>query len=129
VGSSYKVTEDLDISGNYGVKVTTIPDQSAHKAMLDAHAIYKAFTYGTLNYDWTQEENGGEILGGAFVDQDFTKIIQSLSLNFVMPQSEQMILSSIVLKAAVKWANFMDRNTPTNSFQATLLSFDGTFNF
>jgi len=129
VGSSYKVTEDLDISGNYSVKVTTIPDQSAHKAMLDAHAIYKAFTYGTLNYDWTQEENGGEILGGAFVDQDFTKIIQSLSLNFVMPQSEQMILSSIVLKAAVKWANFMDRNTPSNGFQATLLSFDGTFNF
>jgi hypothetical protein len=34
-----------------------------------------------------------------------------------------------VLKAAVKWANFMDRNTPTNSFQATLLSFEGTFNF
>jgi hypothetical protein len=129
VGSSYKMTEDLDISGNYSVKVTTTPDQSAHKAMLDAHTIYKAFTYGTINYDWTQEENEGEILGGTFVDQDFTKIIQSLSLNFVMPQSEQMILSSIVLKAAVKWANFMDRNTPANSFQATLLSFEGTFNF
>ena len=129
VGSSYKMTEDLDLSGNYSVKVTRTPDQSAHKALLDAHAIYKVFTYGTVNYDWTQEENEGEILGGAFVDQDFTKIIQSLSLNVVMPQSEQMILSSIVLKAAVKWANFMDRNAPTNSFQATLLSFEGTFNF
>jgi len=129
VGTSYKAMDSLDLSGNYSVKVTQTPVQSAHKAMLDAHAIYKVFTYGTLNYDWSQEENGGEILGGSFIDQDFTKMIQSLSLNIVLPQSEQMILSSIVLKAAVKWANFMDRNTPANGFQATLLSFEGTFNF
>ncbi|MFH1710634.1 MAG: hypothetical protein ABH860_06200, partial [bacterium] len=90
VGSSYKMTNDLDFSGNYSVKVTSIPGLSAHKAMLDAHAIYKIFTYGTINYDWTDEENAGEILGGSFVDQDFTKIIQSLSLNVAMPQSEQM---------------------------------------
>ena len=129
IGSSYKAFADLDLSGNYSVKVTRTTDRNAHKAMLDAHAIYKVFTYGTMNYDWTQEENGGEVLSGSFVDQDFTKVIQSLSLNIVMPQSEQMILSSVMLKAAVKWANFMDRNTPANSFQATLLSFEGTFNF
>jgi hypothetical protein len=129
LGTSYKATSDLDVSGNYSVKVTRTPDQSAHKSTIDGHAIYKVFTYGTVNYDWSQEENGGEILGGSFADQDFTKIIQSLSLNVVVPQSDQMILSSIVLSAAIKWANFMDRNTPTNSFQATLLSFEGTFNF
>ncbi len=129
VGSSYKATGDLNLSGNYSVKVTRTPDQSAHKSLVDAHAVYAMFTYGTLNYDWSQEDNGGEILGGSFSDQDFTKILQSLSLNFVMPQSKQMILSSIVLKAAVKWANYSDRKTPVNSFQATLLSFEGTFNF
>jgi len=129
LGTSYKVTGDLDVSGNYSVKVTGTPDQSAHKSTIDGHAIYKVYTYGTVNYDWSQEENGGEILGGSFADQDFTKIIQSLSLNVVVPQSDQMILSSIVLSAAIKWANFMDRNTPANSFQATLLSFEGTFNF
>jgi hypothetical protein len=129
VGSSYKAMDNLDLSGNYSVKVTGTPDQSAHKAVLDAHAVYRVFTFGTANYDWSQEDNGGEILGGVFVNQDFTKIIQSLSVNIVVPQSGQMILSSIVLKAAVKWANFMDRNTPVNSFQATLLSFEGTFNF
>lgn len=129
LGTSYKAMNDLNLSGNYSVKVTKTPDQSAHKALLDAHAVYMVFTYGTLNYDWSQEENGGEILGGSFVDQDFTKIIQSLSLNVVLPEGKQMILSSIVLKAAVKWANFQDRNTPANSFQATLLSFEGTFNF
>ena len=129
VGTTYKATDSLDLSGNYSVKVTQTPDQSAHKSLLDGHAVYRVFTYGTANYDWSQEDNGGEILGGSFVDQDFTKIIQSLSVNVVVPQSGQMILSSIVLKAAIKWANFMDRNTPVNSFQATLLSFEGTFNF
>jgi hypothetical protein len=34
-----------------------------------------------------------------------------------------------VVRAAIKWANLMDRNTPANNFQATLLSFEGTFNF
>lgn len=132
VGSLYRATEDLDISSNYSVKVTstTLPDEmTAHKAILDTHAVYKVFTYGTVNYDWSQEESGGEILGGVFVGQDFTKIINSLSLNVVMPQEERMILSSIVLRVAVKWANFTDRLTPSNSFQATLLSFEGTFNF
>lgn len=129
LGTSYKATTDLDLSGNYSVKVTRTPDQSAHKANIDGHAVYKVFTYGTLNYDWSQEENGGEILGGSFVDQDFTKIIQSLSLNVVMPQNEQLLLSSIVVRAAIKWANLMDRNNPVNNFQATMLSFDGTFNF
>ncbi len=128
-GSSYKALTDLNLSGNYSVKVTRTPDQSAHKSLVDAHAVYMVFTYGTLNYDWSQEDNGGEILGGSFVDQDFTKILQSLSLNVVMPQSNQMILSSVVLRAAIKWADFKDRNTPANSFQATLLSFEGTFNF
>jgi hypothetical protein len=129
VGTTYKAMDTLDLSGNYSVKVTSTPDQSAHKSVVDAHAIYRVFTYGTANYDWSQEDNGGEILGGSFVEQDFTKIIQSLSVNIVVPQSGQMILSSIVLKAAVKWANYQDRITPANSFQATLLSFEGTFNF
>lgn len=129
VGTLYKYSADLDLFGNYSVKTTTIPDMSAHKALVDAHAIYKIFTFGTLNYDWSQEENGGEILGGTFAEQDFTKIIQALSVNIVMPQSEQMILSSIVCKAAVKWAEYHDRLNPINNFQATLLSFEGTLNF
>jgi hypothetical protein len=129
VGSSYKALSDMNLSGNYSVKVTRTPDKSAHKSLVDAHAVYMVFTYGTLNYDWSQEENGGEILGGSFVDQDFTKIIQSLSLNVFMPQSKQMILSSVVLRAAFKWADFKDRNTPANSFQAKVFSFEGTFNF
>ncbi len=129
IGTTYKAMDNLDLSGNYSVKVTSTPDQSAHKSDIDAHAVYRVFTYGTANYDWSQEDNGGEILGGSFVDQDFTKIIQSLSVNIVVPQTGQMILSSIVLKVAIKWANYMDRITPVNSFQATLLSFEGTFNF
>jgi hypothetical protein len=129
VGTSYKFNTSLDLSANYGVKVTKIPDQAAQKAMLDAHAVYSVMTNGTLNYDWIQEENGGEIVGSSFADQDFTRIIQSLSLNIAMPQNEQMILTSIVLKAAVKWAEFMDRNVPTNSYKATLLTFEGTLNF
>ena len=129
VGTSYKVTEDLDLSGTYSVMVTRVPDISAHKANLDAHAVYKVFTYGTLNYDWSQEENGGEISSGVFSPQDFSKLMQSLSLNIVLPQSGQMILSSIVFKAAVKWASFVDRLIPDNDFKATMLSFEGTFNF
>jgi hypothetical protein len=129
VGTSYKITIDLSLSGNYGVKVTRIPDKSAHKANLDAHAIYSVFTYGSLNYDWTQEENGGEIIGGAFVDQNFSKVVQSVSFNFVLPQNEQMILSSIVLKTAFKWADYLDRNNSDNNFKASLLTFEGTLNF
>jgi len=129
VGSVYKIFEDMDLSGNYSVKVTQVPNQSAHKSIVDAHAVYRFLLNGTLNYDWNQEDNGGEILGGSFVDQDFLKIIQSLSVNYVVTQGEQLILSSIVLRAGVKWADFHDRNNPSNSFQATLLTFEGTFNF
>jgi hypothetical protein len=128
-GTTYKLSSDLDLSGNYSVKVTRTPDQSAHKSLVDGHAIYKVFSYGTINYDWSQEDNGGEILGGIYVSQDFSKIMQSLSINIALPQSEQMILSSILFRAAVKWASFKDRIAPDNSFQATLLSFEGTFNF
>ena len=53
--------------------VTKTPDQTANKTDVDAHAVYSLFTYGTLNYDWSQEENGGEVLGGVFTGQDFTK--------------------------------------------------------
>jgi hypothetical protein len=129
VGTYYKMTTDLDVSGNYAVTVTRVPDQSAHKANIDAHAIYRIFSYGTFNYDWSQEENGGEISSGVFTPQDYSKLIQALSLNIVIPQNEHIILSSIVFKASVKWADFKDRVTPDNSFKATLLSFEGTFNF
>jgi hypothetical protein len=129
IGSAYKPWNELSLSGNYSVMVTKTPAETANKANLDAHAVYSVFTFGTLNYDWSQEENGGEVLGGVFTGQDFTKIIQNFSLNVVVPQNGQFILSSIVMKASIKWANYMDRITPANSFQATLLSFEGTFNF
>ncbi len=129
VGTDYKLTSDLDLSGDYSVTVTRVPDTSAHVADIDGHAVYKFFTYGTFNYDWSQEENGGQIISGVFSPQDFSKIIQSLALNIVLPQNGQLILSSIVFKAAVKWATFQDRITPDNSFKATMLSFEGTFNF
>jgi len=133
MGTLYKATSDLDLSGNYSVKVTgTLKPQqlTAHKAMMDAHAIYKIFTYGTFNVDWSREENGGEILGGSFVSQDYIKTISALSITFVIPENEQqVVLSSIVLNAAVKFLDFTDRATPDNSFPATLITFDGTLNF
>jgi len=132
VGTLYKVTEDLDLSGNYSVKVTSTvrPEpMSAHKSLIDLHAVYKVFTYGMLNFDWSQEDNGGEILGGVFVSQDFTKVLRSLSLNFALPQSEKMILSSVVLAASVKWVDYTDRINPDNSFPATVMMFEGTLNF
>jgi hypothetical protein len=129
VGTTYKPWNELSLSGNYSVQVTKTPDTSADKTNVDAHAIYSLFTYGTLNYDWSQEDNGGEVLGGIFTGQDYTKIIQNFSVNIVVPQNGQFILSSIVLRASYKWASFTDRNTPTNSFHANIISFDGTFNF
>ena len=131
VGTSYKATNDLDLSGNYSVKVTSLANLnlSAHKSLLDAHAIYRVFIYGTLNYDWSQEENGGEVIGSSFLSQDLVKIIQAVSLNVVVPQNEQMVLSSVVVKVAYKWANYEDRNNPANNFKAYLLTFEGTLNF
>jgi hypothetical protein len=129
VGTAYKATTDLNLSANYAVKVTKVPDLSAHKANIDAHAVYTVFTYGSLNYDWTQEENGGEIIGGVFVDQNFSKVVQSVSFNLVLPQNQQMILTSIVLKAAFKWSDYLDRNNSDNNFKASLLTFEGTLNF
>ena len=129
VGTAYQINPDLNVSANFGVKVTRIPDMSAHVGNADAHAVYRVFANGTLNYDWVRQDNGGEIVGGVFNQQDFTQIIQTFSFNMAMPQNEQFILSSIVIKAAWKLADYTDRMNRANDYKAQLITFDGTLNF
>ncbi|MFC1559927.1 hypothetical protein ACFLZ2_02195 [Candidatus Margulisiibacteriota bacterium] len=129
LGTAYKATRDLDLSANYSHKVTVTQTESPQKLNFDFHAAQKVFTHGTLNYDWTQEENGGEILSGSLANQDFLKNIHSVALNVVFPQTGETVLSSIVVRVAYKWAFFKDRKNDANSFDANSLSFEGSLNF
>lgn len=128
LGTAYKFTSDLEISANFSRKLT-ITGNIYQKTNTDFHAVYRVFTYGTLNYDLLREQNKGEILSGSLVEQDFIKDIHALTLNLIFPQTGETVLSSIVFKVGWKYADFTDNKYSANSFRANLLSFEGSLNF
>ena len=91
-------------------------------------AIYKVFTWGDIVYDWSLEENKGEILAGSYTIQDYSKTSHSLGLNFRVPQ-DNIILENIEIRARFKLMSFNNKLNTSENFDASLLSIEGTLNF
>lgn len=127
---TYTPFAPIDLTSNYDLKVTKnlLDDINRHKAILKLGSTYRIYTWGTLSYDWTKEDNQGEVQAGSLTDLDLNKTIDQIALSVTIPQNN-VILSSIVFKVAYKHVNYINNLSASDNFDASLLSFEGTLNF
>jgi hypothetical protein len=130
LGATYRPDSKLDLSANYYLKNTrdNLTDIELPKQVIDAHAIYRLFTYGSLIYDWSHEVNRGEVVSGAVSNLNLVKMMNGVTLSISVPQNN-VVLSSIVFDAKWKQVDYEDKITPANNFTANQLSLEGTLNF
>ena|GEM_PF-775085 len=129
-GATYKPDPKLDLSGNFYRKETRDNNSGLQlpKEVIDAHAGYKVFTYGTLNYDWQREMNRGEVLSGSVSELDLVKITNSITFTLSIPQNN-VVLNNIKFDSKWKQINYEDNKNKANNFTANQLTFEGTLNF
>jgi hypothetical protein len=129
-GTIYRPDPKWNLSANYNRKETTDRKTwtTLPKEVIDAHATYKVFTYGSLTYDWEREMNRGEVLAGSISELDLLKMTNGLTFTVSIPQNN-VVLNSIRLDATWKQVEYEDRLSPGNNFTANRLSFEGTLNF
>jgi hypothetical protein len=127
---SYTPITPLDFTSSYDLKVTKnlLDDICRHKSILSLGTLYRIFTWGTLTYDWSKEDNQGEVQAGSLTDLDLIKTTNQVAMQITVPQSN-VILSSIVFKVSYKHVNYINNLSTSDNFNASLLSFEGTLNF
>ncbi|MBU0687556.1 MAG: hypothetical protein KKB81_06910 [Candidatus Margulisbacteria bacterium] len=130
VSVAYAPLSNLDVTSGYNLKVThnEVDGANLHKSIVSASARYKVWTWGSLTYDWSKENNHGEVQAGSLADLDLEKVIDTWALNVTLPQNN-VILTSIVLTASFKHVNYINHKSPSDNFDAGLVTFEGTLNF
>ncbi len=120
----------LTLSADFSQKTTKNlkTNDSRPKTVANAKASYQVATWGTLNYDISEERNMGEVQAGAIVDLDLKKTTQNLSMNITIPV-DNPVLSNFVVTASLKQVRYENNYNHGDDFTAKLMSFEGTMNF
>lgn len=127
---SIPLIPQLSASADYNRKITKNlrTDASRPKTITSGKASYQVTSWGTVNYDISEERNEGEVQAGSIVDLNIRKTIQTLSLNITVPINNPA-LQNFVLLASLKQVAYTNFANSLDDFKASLLSFEGTINF
>ena len=130
VGATFKPDPSLDLTANLNRKETkdNSTDISRPKVVFDAHATWRPFAYGSLTYDYMNNVNRGEVTAGSVAAMDLLEITNGITFSVSLPQ-DNVVLSSIVIDAKWKEVSYHDFLTSSNTFNANILSLEGTLNF